>query len=170
MIGLEVTGISAAQALLGRYQQPTLDRRMEQAMLAAARSELVPQMKAAAPVSSTAPAFRAYTKRGALRRAVTARVARKQRPAIVVGPKGGKKGAYYRHMVIGGTRAHEMPKAGRREHRAGFQRVMSWPTGQHPYSVVQHPGSRPNPFVERTSRARARAVAARFVIELEKVK
>lgn len=53
---------------------------------------------------------------------------------------GGKKGsvnAYYAHMVEFGTRPHKIGKVGR----------MLWINGRWVYAPVNHPGSRPRPFM-----------------------
>jgi HK97 gp10 family phage protein len=50
---------------------------------------------------------------------------------------GGKKDAYYAHMVEFGTRPHKIGKVGR----------MLWINGRWVYAPVNHPGSRPRPFM-----------------------
>lgn len=50
---------------------------------------------------------------------------------------GGKKDVYYAHMVEFGTRPHKIGKVGR----------MLWINGRWVYAPVNHPGSRPRPFM-----------------------
>ena len=74
--------------------------------VAAATSEaakyLKPRVKAGAPRGKT----------GRLAKAVYRGRAKRDRPGAFVAIRGGKKGAFYRHMVVGGTKAHTTAKRG----------------------------------------------------------
>jgi hypothetical protein len=117
MANVEVVlkGLSEVQKLLAGYNPKTLDKRQQKALMVAGR-KLVPYIRAEAPKGKT----------GKLRAAVNARQGKRDKPSVVVGPRGGKKGriagAYYRHMVIGGHRIvapGHGPGEGRTTTRAG---------------------------------------------------
>lgn len=87
---------------------------------------LKPRVKAAAP-----------RRTGRLRKAISSRKAR-GRPATIVYARA--KVAFYRHMVIGGTRPHRI--------RFPDQKARGTPKSQ---GNIRHPGAKANPFIERTA-------------------
>jgi hypothetical protein len=84
---VQLKGLSEVQKLLDGYKPKALDKRQQKALLVGGRA-LVPYIRAEAPVAT-----------GVLRRSVSARRGRRDRPAVVVGPR-----AAYRHLVIRGHR------------------------------------------------------------------
>lgn len=83
-------------------------------------------------------------KPGTLRRSISARVAKRDRPAAVVSAR--PKIAFYRHFVILGTKAHDLRPRNNR------------PAGSRP---IMKKRQLPNPFIERGFEAgREAAVAA----------
>ena len=95
MVGLsiDVRGIPEVQKALERCTGPEMKRTLQKASTAGAKALKKP-VQAAAPRGAT----------GRLRKSVSSRQARRDRPAAVVTAR--PKVAFYRHMVIGGTRAH----------------------------------------------------------------
>jgi hypothetical protein len=126
---LQVSGLAEAEKVLGRLQQPNLDRAAQRVLLAAARSLVVPIRQATD--------FQGHGKvPGRLRKSVKARKGRpgKPLPAAVVGPT-----SPYRHLVIRGHRI-----------------VAHSTTGVRATTVINRRGlrdtgamSRANPFVDR---------------------
>jgi HK97 gp10 family phage protein len=57
--------------------------------------------------------------------------------------------AWYAHIVIGGSKPHVIPRQGRNKKGARRYAVIA---GQ-PYSRAKHPGTKPNPFMERAAEA-----------------
>jgi hypothetical protein len=102
---------------------------------------------------------------GLLARSVSARNGRSG--AVVVGPRGGKRGAWFRHFFIGGAKAHEIGGAkGAWRRNAGRGRVFLY-SPDHMLAAtgpIPHPGIRGNPFVtsaaDAAGSAFTRAVAA----------
>jgi hypothetical protein len=91
---------------------------------------LKPKVQAAAPKRT-----------GRLRKSISTRQARRNRPATVIGAR--PKVAFYRHMVIGGTKAHRI--------RFPDQKAAGVPKSD---GNIRHPGARANPFIERTADAK----------------
>jgi hypothetical protein len=93
MIGVDVRGIDDVQDALGK-----LDAKQSKAMLqksaSAGAKVLKGTVKAAAPVGAT----------GNLRRSIRSGQTKRHRPAARVYVV--KRVAFYRHMVVGGTKAH----------------------------------------------------------------
>lgn len=93
MIGVDVRGIEDVQDALGK-----LDAKQSKAMLqksaSAGAKVLKGTVKAAAPVGAT----------GNLRRSIRSGQTKRHRPAARVYVV--KRVAFYRHMVVGGTKAH----------------------------------------------------------------
>ena len=98
-IDVDVRGIPEVQAALGKMTGAPMKRTLQKASTAGAKA-LKPHVKAAAPKGAT----------GRLKKSVSSRQAKRDRPAAVVTAR--PKVAFYRHMVIGGTKAH-----GPRDHR-----------------------------------------------------
>jgi hypothetical protein len=126
---IKVKGLDEALEALEVFDQPQLDKSAQKVMSAAARS-LVTPIRRAAPRGKT----------GRLAASVSARKGKRDRPSAVVGPRGGRRGAFYRHFVIGGTRPHRIEP----RHVGGFLLF-----GGHWVPAIEHPGSKPNPFVDR---------------------
>jgi hypothetical protein len=90
-------------------------------------------------------------------------VARRRGKEVSAGVRVGdrKKGVFYAHMVLGGTKPHVIKARPRGVLR--FAGVV--------YRSVQHPGSRPNPFVERAIAASGHtAIEAGFAVVTERIK
>lgn len=142
-VTIAMTGIDQAMRNL-RTLDRKMARRIVSAGVRAADKEIVKEARLLSPVRS-----------GALRRSIRASVKMNRATGSVVGTIKSKttaamkrKGydAYYAHMVVGGTKPHDIP-------HATFQ--------GHSYAIVHHPGTRPNPFMERAARrVFSRAVAA----------
>jgi hypothetical protein len=96
-VSVVVKGLSEVQKVLDGYSPKALDKRMQKALMVGART-LVRPMRAEAPKRT-----------GLLARSISARRGRRERPSAVVGPRGGKRGAFYRHFVIGGSRTGMRP-------------------------------------------------------------
>jgi hypothetical protein len=130
-IGVDIRGIPELQAALAKFEDAPAKKLLQKASTAGAKA-LKPPIQGEAPVG---PSGNRHTKRGALRRSVSSRQARKDRPAAVVSAR--PKVAFYRHMVIGGTKPHDI------------RRPATTPTGGQYMRVIHHPGAKANPFVER---------------------
>jgi hypothetical protein len=87
-IGIDVRGIPEVKAALGKLGGPGMNRTLQKASSAGAKV-LKPYVKAEAPVRT-----------GRLRKGVSARVAKRDRPAAIVG----HRKVFYWPMVVGGTK------------------------------------------------------------------
>lgn len=114
------------RAALAKVTEPALKRTMQRGTDAAGKF-LAPKVKAEAP-----------RRTGTLRKSIRSTRARRERPATIV--KAGKK-AFYDHMVIGGTRPHRI--------RFPDQKAAGIPKAQ---GNIEHPGAKPNPFIERVAK------------------
>ena len=107
--------------------------------------------------------FRVPTRTGLL--AGTVRVTtRKRGKEISAGVRIGnrKKGIFYAHMVLGGTRPHQITARGN-----GALRIL----GGIIVKKIQHPGARANPFVEQAQvAARYNAFQSGFALVTELIK
>lgn len=144
-VSVDVRGIPEVQKALGSLEGPAMKKTLQAASKAGGKV-LKASVKDAAPKGAT----------GRLKKSISARTVRKDRPGTVVSPR--PKIAFYRHMVIGGTKAHGPKKS----HNAVL--IFKGSRGQD----VRTPwvkGVQPNPFVSRGfDRGQAAAMAA-----LEKV-
>ena len=131
-IGVDVRGIPKVMAALDKLTGPQMKAALQKASTAGAKA-IKPFVQAEAPVG---PSGNKATKRGALRRSVSARKAKRDLPAAVVSAR--PKVAFYRHMVIGGTKAHAI--------RFPNQVAAGVPKTQ---GNIRHPGAAPNPFIDR---------------------
>lgn len=133
-VGLEIRlrGVPEVLRALGQLSGPTMNRVLQKASTAGAKA-LKPFIKAEAPIG---PSGNTYTKRGALKRSISARKAKRDLPAAVVSAR--PKVAFYRHMVIGGTKPHRI--------RFPNQKAAGVPRDQ---GNIRHPGAKANPFVAR---------------------
>jgi hypothetical protein len=145
-VGVDVRGIPEVQAALGKMEGPAA-KKMLQAATSAGGKILKKSVQAEAPRGAT----------GKLRRSVSARAVKaKSRPGTVISPR--PKVAFYRHMVIGGTKDH-----GPRNPANRF--LIFKGRGGENVMVPRVKGNPPNPFVSRGfDRGQAAAMAA-----LEKV-
>ena len=101
----------------------------------AATKFLKPLVKAAAPRGAS----------GKLRKSVYMGTAKRQKPGSFVGVR--EKVAFYRHMVIGGTKAHSTAK------RGGHVGIQRWEVGGDVRYGPAHEvrGTPPRPFVSATA-------------------
>ncbi len=121
---VDIQGLDQVRARLAKFEARKLDKAMRKATVTAVKV-LVAPMKAAAPRGKT----------GKLRRSITARKGRGI--SAVVGPR--SKTAFYRHMVIRGTKPHVLKGPG----------FVKFPDGQVRRAAgIRHPGSRGNDFVD----------------------
>jgi hypothetical protein len=136
-IGVDIRGIPEVRSALGKMEGPLMKRTLQKAATAGAKT-LKPFVQAEAPKGKT----------GRLRKSVSSRQARRERPAAVVSAR--PKVAFYRHMVIGGTKPHQI--------RFPNQKAAGVPKSQ---GNISHPGAKPNPFVSRGfDRGQSAAMAA----------
>jgi hypothetical protein len=101
-------------------------RKLEQFATVNAARALAPYVRDAAPEDSKG-----------LAKSVRGRRSKITRPGAVVGPVGGKRGAWYAWLVVKGTRPHTIPKI----------------TARNLFSttkVIEHPGTRGNNFIINT--------------------
>jgi hypothetical protein len=145
VIAVDVRGIPEVKAALGKMEGPAAKKMLQLATKEGGKV-LKKAVQAEAPKGAT----------GKLRRSVSARTVKRNRPGTVIAPR--PKVAFYRHMVIGGTRDHGPRNPANRFlifRGRGGENVM----------VPRVKGNPPNPFVSRGfDRGQAAAMAA-----LEKV-
>jgi hypothetical protein len=135
-VAIDVRGIPEVQEALGKLEGPAA-RKMLQKASAAGGKVLKKTVQAEAP-----------RRTGILRKSVSARTVRRNRPGTVVSPR--PKVAFYRHFVILGTRPHQI--------RFPNQKADGVPKSQ---GNISHPGAKANPFVARGyDRGQAAAMAA----------
>lgn len=125
-MSIEIHGLEELHRELAKCQSGPLKRTLQKGTNAGARF-LKPKVQAAAPRRS-----------GRLRKSISARQARRERPASIISAR--PKIAFYRHMVIGGTKAHRI--------RFPDQRAAGVPKTQ---GNIEHPGAKANPFMERAA-------------------
>lgn len=136
-VAVEIRGIPEVQTMLGKLEGPAAKKALQAATKEGGKV-LKKTVKAEAPRGAT----------GNLRKSVSARTVRRDRPGTVVSPR--PKIAFYRHMVIGGTKAHMI--------RFPDQKAAGVPKSG---GNIPHPGAKPNPFVSRGfDRGQAAAMAA----------
>jgi hypothetical protein len=144
-VSVDVRGIPEVKAALGKLEGPAMKKTLQAASKAGGKV-LKASVQAEAPKGAT----------GRLRKSISARTVRRDRPGTVISPR--PKVAFYRHMVIGGTKAHGPKKP------QNAVLIFKGSRGQD----VRTPwvrGVQPNPFVSRGfDRGQAAAMAA-----LEKV-
>jgi hypothetical protein len=139
-------------------------RKLEQFATVNAARALAPYVKAAAPTDSKQ-----------LAKSVRGRKSKITKPGAVVGPVGGRKGAYYAWMVVKGTSAHRIPKltGGQRAGAAANAALDRLGAGHSifgPTPGFLHPGVRGDNFVIETVAAKIQvgkdAMAATIVLLL----
>ena len=124
-VGIDVRGVPGVVAALDKLGGAPMKSALQKASTAGAKA-LRPFIKAEAPRGKT----------GKLRRSISARKAKRDLPAAIVSAR--PKVAFYRHMVIGGTRAHAI--------RFPNQVAAGVPKTQ---GNIRHPGAKANPFIAR---------------------
>jgi len=130
---VDVQGVAELRTALEQLTGKPLDRALRKATLTAARALRAP-LQAAAPRDT-----------GKLRKSIRARKARRGIGALV-GPT-----VWYRHFVSLGTRRHRISaKDGALKVGSGFAQS------------VEHPGSKPNPYLSRVADAHEREVLNMF--------
>jgi len=139
-------------------------RKLEQFATVNAARALAPYVRAAAPTDSKQMA-----------KSVRGRKSKITKPGAVVGPVGGRKGAYYSWMVVKGTRAHRIPKltSGQQAGQAvnaALDRLGAGHSIFGPTPGFLHPGVRGDNFVIETVAAKIQvgkdAMAATIVLLL----
>jgi hypothetical protein len=123
-------------------------RKLEQFATVNAARALAPHVRAAAPTDSKT-----------LAKAVRGRKSRITKPGAVVGPVGGRKGAYYGWLVVKGTKPHRIPKltGGQKAGAAINARLDRMGAGHSifgPTPGFLHPGTRGDNFVMNTVAAK----------------
>lgn len=139
-------------------------RKLEQFATVNAARALAPYVKAAAPTDSKQ-----------LAKSVRGRKSRITRPGAIVGPVGGKKGAWYGWLIVKGIRPHRIPKltggqqAGQAV-RSTLDRLGAGHSIFGPTPGFMHPGVRGDNFVINTVAAKIQvgqdAMAATIVLLL----
>jgi HK97 gp10 family phage protein len=124
---IDVRGVEEALRLLSKMEGAPLKKTLQKATSASAKY-LKPKVQAAAP-----------RRTGKLRKSISATQAKRERPASIV--KARPKVAFYRHMVIQGTKPHRIRFPDQK--RAGVAKSAG---------NIQHPGAKAQPFIEQTSR------------------
>lgn len=139
-VAIDIRGIAEVQSYLAKLddgQKATLQK----AATAGARA-LKPFVVAAAPIAhGPLPPGRV---RGALKRSISARQAARNRPAAVVTAR--PKIAFYRHMVIGGTKDHGPRKASVMVFQGNYD-LLGGGTGEGAVVARRVRGTTPRPFM-----------------------
>lgn len=129
-----IEGSARARRMLRQWQEPELSRRAQTATTVGVEVVRRPLQKEAAAVSSR------------MSKSVYVRKARRDLPATVAGYR--PKVAWFRHFVIGGTRAH----GPRRKQALRFRGRFGW------VIVKRVRGVKPNPIIVRVARQYQRKV------------
>ena len=124
---IDIRGVKEAQRVLSKVEGAALKKTLQRGTNAGAKL-LKPKVQAEAP-----------RRTGKLRKSISAGQAKRERPSAIV--KARPKVAYYRHMVMGGTKAHRI--------RFPDQKAAGLPKTA---GNIAHPGARANPFIERVGR------------------
>jgi len=129
-VGVDVRGIEDVQAALDKLNDKQAKAVLQKSVTAGSKA-LKPYVKGRAPVRT-----------GALKRSVRTGQTKRKRPAARVwlqkdlGGKRGNNTTFYRHMVVGGTKAHRI--------RFHDQVEAGVPKNG---GNIRHPGAKANPFV-----------------------
>lgn len=140
-VSLDQRSFDTAMRRLAKYdlKNPTTLKRVRRVYLEGARMMVRP-MRAAAPVGPT----------GNLRRSIGARTPRLkvgEMAVASVGPRGGRYKGGHRWLVVAGTQQHSLKPV----RKGPWVVIPGAPDGHvYPGEKVIHPGSRANPFVDRT--------------------
>jgi hypothetical protein len=143
-VDIDVRGADELRRELEKVMGPELKKTLQRATNASGKF-LKPFVQAAAP-----------RRTGRLRRSISSRQARRNRPATVITAR--PRIAYYRHMVIDGTRAHRI--------RFPDQKAVGVAKSQ---GNIRHPGATANPFIGRAASQHEQAAfdVARRIIDEE---
>lgn len=143
-VDIDVRGADELRRELEKAMGPELRKTLQKATNASGKF-LKPHVQAAAP-----------RRTGRLRKSISSRQARRNRPATVISAR--PRIAFYRHMVIGGTKAHRIRFPDQKA--AGVAKTQG---------NIRHPGARANPFIDRAASHNERAAfdVARRIIEQE---
>lgn len=152
-----MTGVEAVEKTIARVDRK-LTRDRQKVIIAAARKTLQPAVKGEAPDEAVRDT------KVTMKRAVSVR--RGKNDTVLVGPRGGKKGVWFRHITIGGAKAHMVGVV--RKRGAGFRRrgtrrpfLFNPAAALAVTGPIPHPGRKANPFVERgVERGRPAFIAA----------
>lgn len=123
---VDIQGDEELRRELRKAMDPALKKTLQKATNASTKF-LKPKVQAAAP-----------RRTGRLRRSISAGQAQRDRPASIV--KARPKVAFYRHMVMDGTKPHRI--------RFPDQKAAGVPKSE---GNIEHPGAKANPFIERTA-------------------
>lgn len=140
-MSITIRGLEELQDELRKMEPAPLKKTLQKGTAAGAKL-LKPHAKAEAPKRT-----------GRLRKSIVAQAAKRDKPASIVKVRTGHSGAWYRHFVMQGTKAHRI--------RFADQRAAGVPKAQ---GNIRHPGAKANPFMERTQ-VRYEDAAAREAIE-----
>lgn len=140
-MSVTIRGLEELQHELKKMEPAPLRKTLQKGTAAGGKL-LKPHAKAAAPKRT-----------GKLRRSIVAQAAKRDKPASIVKVRTGKSGAWYRHFVQQGTKAHRI--------RFPDQKAANVPKSQ---GNIRHPGAKADPFMERTQ-VRYEDAAAREAIE-----
>lgn len=158
-VSIEIRGIEQAISNLKTLEY-NARRRSVSAAVRSANAVIVQAAKAAAPrrTGALADSIRGSAKLDRSTGTVIGTITFKSTKAQK------KKGrdAYYAHMVIGGTKPHVIPGVRKRRQPGGKSVRQYAVIGGRPYSRVQHPGIKGNPFMERVADVHAAAAVEAF--------
>jgi hypothetical protein len=126
-MSVTIVGLKELQRELDKMEPGPLNKTLQKGMTASGKF-LKPHVQAAAPRGKT----------GKLKKSVSARQARRQKPGAIISAR--PKVAFYRHMVIGGTKPHRI--------RFPDQRASGVGKGE---GNIYHPGAKAQPFISRTA-------------------
>jgi hypothetical protein len=167
MVSVDVRGIEQSLANL-RTLEFAARRRVVSAAVRAANAVVVKAAKLHAPRRTDALAD---SIRGSLRLdRLTGTVVGSIKFQSTKSQKKKGRDAYYAHMVIGGTKPHAIPKSHKRVKKGRVIRKYAV-FGGRVFSRVQHPGIKPNPFMERVAESSftpaVKAFEQRFTTAME---
>jgi hypothetical protein len=126
---IDIRGLEAAMAALAKLDAPSVKKVLQKASSAGAK-----------PLKKAVQFETPKGKTGKLKKSISAGQARKDRPAAIV--KFRPKIAYYRHMVMNGTKAHRIPFPS--QVKPGHTRQIGARIGR-----IRHPGARANNIMGR---------------------
>lgn len=125
-MSVDIRGLRETQAALSKLEAAPL-KKVEQKATQAGVKALKPYVVKETPKRT-----------GRMRKSVSAATAKRDRPASIVKFKTGSKGAWYRHFVIQGTKAHRI--------RFPDQKAAGIPKAQ---GNIPHPGAKANDIIGR---------------------
>lgn len=176
---VEIEGLTEFVRRLHGLRDRELARRVTLVLTRALRSEVVPAMKVAAPVSPQGMRGEYPHRSGTLRRSIGVRAIRKRHHEIValkVGPRTTKGDpstrAWYARFVVRGTRPHIISarhlSSGQVRRINQGRGAVALAFGGIVRAAVRHPGARRNPRFIHAGRGRTAAVQRQLIEELLK--